>query len=122
MQISIRSRNFSLTEALRNHASKRLHFALSRCSNHIRRVIMQLSDINGPRGGIDKRCQLRLVLDGLPDVIINDIEADMYTAIDRATDRAGRTLARKLGRMHMRGKPSALLKIALPDFTAGQQP
>ncbi len=122
MQISIRSRNFSLTDSLRNHASKRLRFALSRCSDHIRRVVMQLSDINGPRGGIDKRCQLRLVLDGMPDVIINDVEADMYTAIDRAADRAGRTLARKLERLHARGKPTALLKTAMPGFAAGQQP
>ncbi len=120
MQISIRSRNFSLTDALRNHASKRLRFALSRCSDHIRRVVMQLSDINGPRGGIDKRCQLRLVLDGMPDVIINDVEADMYTAIDRAADRAGRTLARKLGRLHRLGKQSGMLKTGMANVTLGQ--
>ncbi len=59
---------------------------------------MRLSDINGPRGGADKRCHLQVVLDGLPDVVIKDTEANLYVAIDRATDRAERTLVRKIDR------------------------
>ncbi len=104
MQINIQGRNFSLTDALREHAIKRLRFALSRCSEPIRRVVMQLSDINGPKGGVDKRCHLRLVLDGLPDIIIDDTEADMYVAIDRAADRAGRTLTRRIARARQHGR------------------
>ena len=98
MQINIQARNFSLTDALRSHAERRLRFALTCCDNHIRRVVMRLSDINGPRGGADKRCHLQVVLAGLPDVVIEDTEADLYIAIDRATDRAGRTVVRKTGR------------------------
>jgi len=60
---------------------------------------MLLSDINGPRGGVDKRCQLRIVLAGMPDVVIQDTEANLYVAIDRASNRAGRTLVRKLDRL-----------------------
>ncbi|MFV1973863.1 MAG: HPF/RaiA family ribosome-associated protein [Thiohalobacterales bacterium] len=98
MQIDIQARDFSLTDALRSHAERRLRFTLACCDDHIRRVAIRLSDINGPRGGADKRCHLRILLDGLPDVVIEDVEADLYVAIDRATDRAGRTLVRKLGR------------------------
>ena len=98
MQINIQARNFSLTDALRSHAERRLHFALTCCGSHIRRVVMRLSDINGPRGGADKRCHLQVVLAGLPDVVIEDTEADLYVAIDRATDRAGRTVVRKTER------------------------
>ena len=91
MQIDIQARNFSLTDALRSHAERRLRFALTCCDDHIQRVVMRLSDINGPRGGADKRCHLQVVLAGLPDVVVEDTEADLYVAIDRATDRAGRT-------------------------------
>lgn len=98
MQIDIQSRHFSLTDSLRNHSEKRLYSALSCCGDHIQRVVMHLSDINGPRGGEDKRCHLQVVLAGLPDVVIEDIETDLYVAIDRATDRAGRTVVRKIGR------------------------
>ena len=98
MQIDIQTRNFSLTDALRSHAERRLRFALTCCDDQIQQVLMRLSDINGPRGGADKRCHVQVVLDGLPDVVVEDTEADLYIAIDRATDRAGRTLVRKIDR------------------------
>ncbi len=98
MQIDIQARDFTLTDALRDHAERRLHFALTCCDDHIQKIVMRLSDINGPRGGKDKRCHLQVVLSGLPDVVVEDIETDMYIAIDRATGRAGRTLVRKIER------------------------
>ncbi len=110
MQIDIQARDFSLTDALRSHAERRLRFALTRCDDRIQRIVMRLSDINGPRGGADKRCHLQVVLAGLPDVVIEDIEADLYVAIDRATDRAGRTLVRKIHRQH------ALLRHTRPPI------
>jgi ribosome-associated translation inhibitor RaiA len=98
MQIDIQALDFPLTHALRNHAERRMRFALTCCDDHIQRVVMRLSDINGPRGGADKRCQVQVVLAGLPDVVIEDTEADLYIAIDRATERAGQTLLRKVDR------------------------
>jgi ribosomal subunit interface protein len=98
MQIHIQARDFSLTPALKNHVERRARFALTCCDDHIQRVVIRLSDINGPRGGADKRCHLQVVLSGLPDVVTEDTEADLYVAIDRATDRAGRTLLRKVDR------------------------
>ena len=98
MHINIQARQFSLTDALRSHAERRLKSTLNCCYENIQKVVMILSDINGPRGGEDKRCHLQVILAGLPDVVVEDIEADMYVAIDRATDRAGRTVVRKLDR------------------------
>jgi len=98
MQIDIQARRFTLTDALRSHAERRLRLALTCCDDHIQRIVMRLSDINGPRGGVDKHCHLQVILAGLPDVIIEDTEADMYVAINRASDRAGRTLIRKVNR------------------------
>lgn len=98
MQIDIQTRDFSLSDALRSHAERRVRGAMNCCCDHIQRVVMRLSDINGPRGGADKRCHLQVVLAGLTDVVIEDIEADLYVAIDRATDRAGQTLVRRIDR------------------------
>ena len=111
MQIDIQARNFSLTDALRSHAERRLRFAMTCCDDRIQRVVMRLSDINGPRGGADKRCHLQVVLAGLSDVVIEDIEADLYVAIDRACDRAGRTVVRKISRQQ------TLLRQGRPPVT-----
>lgn len=98
MQIDIQAQDFALTDSLRNYAERRLCFALSCCDDHIQYIEMRLSDINRPRGGADKHCHLHIIMVGMPDVIIKDIETDLYVAIDRATDRAGRTVIRKIER------------------------
>ncbi|MEW8691405.1 MAG: HPF/RaiA family ribosome-associated protein [Candidatus Thiodiazotropha endolucinida] len=100
MQIDIQARNFSLTEALRGYVQRRLRGVIACCNDYIQRVVVRLSDINGPRGGADKRCHIQVVLSGLPDVVVEDIEADLYVAIDQATDRTGRTVIRRIRRQH----------------------
>ena len=98
MQIDIQSRGFSLTDALLSHVRRRLVSTMSYCSGHVNRVVIRLSDINGPRGGADKRCHIQVALVGIPDVVVEDTEVDMYAAIDRAIDRARRTVVRKVDR------------------------
>jgi len=119
MHIDIQARRFTLTNALRSHVERRLRLALTCCVNHIQRIVMRLSDINGPRGGVDKHCHIQVVLAGLPDVIIEDTEADMYVAINRATDRAGRTLVRRVNRQQTLLKHGQSLPLL--DNTINQQ-
>ena len=111
MQIDIQARNFSLTEALRSHTERRLGFALSARDDHIQRVMVRLSDINGPRGGADKCCHIQVALAHLPDVVIEDTKAYLYAAIDRAADRAGQTLDRRLVRQRIKDRSSGLTQI-----------
>lgn len=98
MQLDIQARGFALTDALRNYTLKRLRFALGREDSFVMRARVRLADINGPRGGVDKRCQIELALAGQANIMIEDTETDLYFAIDRACERAMRTLSRRLVR------------------------
>lgn len=98
MQMDIQSQGFTLTDGIRDYVMKRLAYGLNHGDDHITRVIVRLSDINGPRGGDDKRCLIEVRLKAAPAVVIEDTEADLYVAIDRAAERAGRSLARRLAR------------------------
>ena len=109
MQFDIQTKGFSLTESLRNYTEKRMEFALHRNDKHILRTCVWLADINGPRGGIDKRCQVELKLAGQNSIVIEDTEADLYVAIDRACERAMRTLKRRLERL--RQHPHEMLQL-----------
>ena len=104
MRIDIQAPHFSVTEALRNHIERRLCFALSFSEEQVHRVDIRLSDINGPRGGADRCCRLRVVLRGVPDVVVEDVELDLYVAIDRVANRAGRTVRRRLTRRRDRAR------------------
>jgi ribosome-associated translation inhibitor RaiA len=96
MKIGIQCRGFTLTSAIAGHVRKRLDFLLGRGLRRLRRVDVTLSDLNGPRGGIDKRCLIRVGIDGLRPVVIEDVQSDLYLAIDRAAGRASRTVLRRM--------------------------
>ena len=96
MRIGMQCRGFPLTGAIAGHVRKRLDFLLGRGFRRLRRVDVTLSDLNGPRGGVDKRCLIKVSIDGLPPVVIEDIQSDLYTAIDRAAGRASRTVVRRM--------------------------
>ena len=95
MQIDIQSLNFTLTDGLRERVEHRLRFALTRFQDQLGAINVRLSDINGPRGGVDKRCLVRIKATGSSDIVVVDTEADLYVAVDRAVGRAQRTLERQ---------------------------
>ena len=116
MQIDIQSQGFALTHALREYTERRLQFALTRVGDRIRRVTVRLFDVNGPRGGPDKCCRVRVMLNGLAAVVIEDVEADLYRAIDRAADRIGRTVTRRMAHRRLRPDGADADAGNLPDL------
>lgn len=116
MRIDIRGSGFPLTAALIDHAERRLRFALIRHSDRIVRVAVLVGDNNGPRGGEDKFCRIQIHLKGMPEVLIEDIGAELYVVIDRATDRAGRNVAERVARLKASVRQTARRPLRpLPD-------
>lgn len=98
MDIQIVAQEFSLTESLREHLHRRLGFAFAWARDHVPRIVIRLRDLNGPRGGRDKLCQVSVHIPGMPDQVIRDVQQDMYAAIDRAVKRAAYCAARMVSR------------------------
>lgn len=96
MQIHIQATGMRPSDPLISHVQRRLRYALNRSDPRVSRVTVRLSDINGPKGGVDKACRIEVRLAGQASIIIEDIQSDIYTAVDRAAGRAGRTLMRRL--------------------------
>lgn len=94
MKVVVRSIE-GVTPADADRARRRLTFALGRFARHVRHVHVRLADINGLRGGVDKQCivAVRLTHPGRL-VVIEDIDSDFRVAIDRAAERAGRSVSR----------------------------
>ncbi|HJW32883.1 MAG TPA: HPF/RaiA family ribosome-associated protein [Holophagaceae bacterium] len=99
MQIDLKGQGVRFSEALRAHAHRRLAFALSRFEPSLRRVRLHLEDMNGPKGGVDKRCRVVLHLVNGGQVLAEDASADAYDAISGAVERALRGLTRGLERL-----------------------
>ncbi|SBS31994.1 Sigma 54 modulation protein / S30EA ribosomal protein [Marinomonas spartinae] len=99
MKIKVQARRLSLTKSLKAYVKRRLNFALNSRYDNIQRVTVMLTDVNGPKGGEDKHCQVLVKINGQKEVVINERQADMYYAIDSAATRTGRTVSRRIERL-----------------------
>lgn len=99
MDVQMVAQEFSLTPSLRGHLLRRLRVAFARAQDRAIRVVVRLRDLNGPRGGHDKLCQVSVTMPGRPALVIREVHADMYAAIDLAVKRAAYTAMRVAVRM-----------------------
>ncbi len=102
MQMTIRGLNFDLTSAILEHVKRRLDESVGYYAPRVRAVTVRVSDVNGPRGGEDKRCSLEVSADQVGDLRVEEIDRDLYRAVDRAAARLRRMLAREYGRQQTR--------------------
>ncbi len=93
MQVLFKSRD-PQASALRSLTERRVQFVLRRLGWLVPRAEVQMSDVNGPRGGIDKRCQVALKTNGAGTVVVASVASDWRTALDQALARAARFLMR----------------------------
>jgi ribosome-associated translation inhibitor RaiA len=91
VQIDCKAR---LEDDIRSGAEERVRFVMRRLAQRVCRADVHLSDVNGPRGGRDKRCQVTLKTEGRGILVIRTLAADWRSALDRALERAVRLLTR----------------------------
>lgn len=96
MNIQMVAHEFSLTPSLREYLDRRLQAAFSRMRGKAANVVVRLRDLNGPRGGCDKVCQLSVEVPGRPSIQIREVQENMYHAIDCAVKRAAFRLTRTI--------------------------
>ena len=97
MQIIFESRDADGSH-MRDLSVERVRFALRRLTALVPWARVQFSDVNGPRGGVDKRCQVELQTDSAGTVVTASLARDWRTALDRSLTRATRVLRRSVQR------------------------
>jgi hypothetical protein len=97
MQVQFDSRDPSAA-LLRDWAERRIRFVMRRLAWSVPRARVQLSDVNGPRGGVDKRCHVSLAVPGRGDVQVTALAGDWRSALDQALARAARVMQRSANR------------------------
>ena len=96
MHIEIHGLPVALSQTIQAHIEQTLQFSLNRFEQHINKIYISLSDVNGPRAGLDKQCTLQVFFANTSDIVIKDTQATLSLATDRAIQRAGRSVARKV--------------------------
>ena len=111
MQVIFESRAADGSQ-MRDLSVERVRFVLRRLTALVPRAKVQFSDVNGPRGGVDKRCQVELSTETTGAVVIASLARDWRTALDRSLGRAARVLTRSSQR-HQKPVRGRTAKLAL---------
>ena len=98
----IRVFRINLTKERRTRIRQELGKKLGKFASAIERVSVRVKDVNGPRGGIDQLCRIKVVLSNLPSVVFEMQDASLDAAIEGALDGAERAVRRSLQRRRMR--------------------
>jgi ribosomal subunit interface protein len=129
LDIELRSSNLPISEALHEHVARRIDFAIRRFQGHVARVLVRLVDVNGPKGGPDKRCRIIVRLSPVGSVIVEATDADVYVAASQAAIRLDERVARALTRrrprpLHTRHGGARLGRrwSSAPDSSPGSAP
>jgi putative sigma-54 modulation protein len=113
MQLDVRIQKIDIFKAVHRYIERRVRFSLSRFGQRIRRVNVRIFDLNGPRGGTDKCCRIAMRLVSSDAVVVQEVNSELFTAIDRAAERAGQKLARKVHRARaLRTQPESVRVVA----------
>lgn len=98
MQLHIRARHLAVDPSIQDYISRKLAFSLDRFHQTLASLVIRLKDLNGPRGGQDKECQIIASLPGSRSLVVTDQDSNLYAAIDRAVDRFRGSLVKLLKR------------------------
>jgi putative sigma-54 modulation protein len=96
MELDIRGQNLRVGEELHERVERQMNFALGPFEGWISGVSVHLEDVNGPKGGIDKQCRVLVTLKGGKTLKIEDVDADLTAAINRAAGRLGQVVSREV--------------------------
>ncbi len=105
MRLEIRRRGVKVTEEVRTYLKERLRLALGRFARHIGLVRVYLRDVNGPRGGLGKKCRMVVELPPRGRVIVASADTAISGAIARTASRAGFAVRRHVNRRCARRRP-----------------
>lgn len=104
---NIRVDGVSLDDDDRAYIRRRLGEKLGKYASSIERVTVRVRDVNGPRGGVDLVCRIKVVLSGLPSVVVEHQAALLKPALTRALTGVERAVRQTVQRRRMRPIRSA---------------
>lgn len=99
MKTEIRFHGIEASESLRDHATRRSHSHLSRFGHELSGVVIHISDVNGPKGGLDKRCRITVRGPRVGSSTIDERSGDFWSAVDLAVESISRNIGRSLEKM-----------------------
>jgi len=98
----IRVLGVALNSKDREAIARKLGTRLGKFASSIERVTVRLSDVNGPKGGVDHKCVVKVVVSGLPSVVVERRGSAPQRAVNAAIGAAAQAVRRSVQRRRMK--------------------
>jgi ribosome-associated translation inhibitor RaiA len=102
----IRAVGAPLSASDRDYLRRKLGRKLGKFARDIERTSVRIDDVNGPRGGVDKRCRIKVVLSALPSVVVERQDVSLQAAMDGALARVERAVRQAVTRRRTKPRRS----------------
>ena len=99
---TIKGRGIAWTPDLQQLLDLRLEKVTERFSPKIRSISASLEDVNGPRGGVDKKCRVVVHLPPRGRVVVAGAGTDIFAAVTGTASRARLAVKRHVKRRRAR--------------------
>jgi ribosome-associated translation inhibitor RaiA len=88
MKVILHSSQIDLPETEKNYLKSKVLFRFSRFQDQIKNISVFLSDINGPKGGFDKHCVIKLEVPKLKEIVVTSEWESLVSVVDHSALRA----------------------------------
>lgn len=95
MLVKIAAGGLKLSGDLLEYIRRQVQRRLGRIGGSLEGVLVALSDVNGPKGGDDKRCRIVLEMPGQPQLVAQAIDGNSYAAVNGSLIKLQRQLLRQ---------------------------
>ncbi len=102
MELRIHGHHLELSDSIRSHVQSAFDSALNQYARWLMEVTVRLEDVNGPKGGVDKRCLAEIHFKPNGTVVVEEKQEDLYAAINVVADRAKQVIGRKIEKIRER--------------------
>jgi len=99
MDLTVHGHHIPVSDDLATHAQTRFAAALGQHDGWVTNVTLRLEDVNGPKGGLDKRCHATISLKAGGTIVVEEKTEDLYTAINAVADRAKQAVGRRIAKV-----------------------
>jgi ribosome-associated translation inhibitor RaiA len=86
----------------RDNIARKLGMKLGKFAASIERITVRLADANGPKGGRDQVCQIKVVLSGLPSIVVEERDSALQNAVDCAMKATALAVRRSVQRRRLK--------------------
>ena len=111
MRVTLDTRDVTVPPTFKHRLTLRVAGMLSRFARSVRKLHVSLRDINGPRGGNDKVCQITIALEGGDQIIVKEKSHRLVKAMRLAVRKAKVLLADRNRRRRSRRVTSRMLPV-----------